>query len=85
MRFQRALLVTLYILILASMAAIIWLLTPANVPKLLVIAGAWALLIGRIYLEVQFRHSSWGRVLRLSRPQNAGRTQTPRRQEHPPR
>lgn len=63
---RRILLTIFYCALLAGLSAFIWVTTPPRIPKVLVIALAWIFLIGRIYLEVRFRRSSWGRVLRLS-------------------
>jgi hypothetical protein len=55
-----------YIVLLLSMAVFIWVFTPSSSPKLILILLGWALVVGRVYLEVRFRRSSWSRVLRLS-------------------
>ena len=63
---RQGLLVAFYVALLASMAAVIWIVTPPTVPKPLLVLLAWGLVILRVYLEVRFRRSSWGRVLRLT-------------------
>jgi hypothetical protein len=55
-----------YVGLLLSMALVLWVISPSDSPKVWFVLLAWALLVGRVYLEVHFRRSSWTRVLRLS-------------------
>lgn len=66
MSVRQILLGAFYAVLLIFLVVAIWLVTPANAPKLLIVTAALAALFGRIYAEVRLRRSSWTQVLRLA-------------------